>query len=258
MEAWKAEHRGSIPEGLRSLRDALDFSVQIDNQERKYRSSGPLNEDVMNKLLKHRLGLGIVAYPKVAAYLVRHYQALAGRVFEKKSITDCGKEWYEYHRPRSVTAMFAKPKILSPRLTRTVRFTLDRVGIVPQDSCIALVSTEKQRIAWQDFINQVSRAMGRRATTLEALQVALAFANSATAQARLVTGRRPTPKGSYQIKDDFLKEIEIPPLGKAKCIQAMIDDVGILCGKHASQFESAQARTDQAVKRLVASAEQED
>jgi hypothetical protein len=258
MDAWRAEHRGSVEEGLRSLRDALDFSVQIDSQEKKYRSSSPLNEEIMNKILKHRLGLGIVAYPKVAAYLVHHYQALAGRVFEKKSITDCGKEWYEYHRPRSVTAMFAKPKLLSPRLTRTVRFTLDRVGIVPQDSCIALVSSENQRIAWQDFINQVSRVIGHQATALEALQVALAFANSASAQTLLVTGRRPTPKGSYQITDEFLKEIEIPPLGKANCIQAMIDDVGILCGKDAAQFESAQARIDKAVKRLVVSAEQED
>ena len=71
----------------------------------------------------------------------------------------------------------------------------------------------------------------------------------------LVTGRRQTPKGSYQISDEFLKEVEIPPLDKANCIQTLIDDVVILCGKDSSRFEAAQSRIDGAVNKLVASAD---
>ena len=244
-------HRSAQPRGVGSLTDALDFATAIDSQEERYRNGAELSIDVLRKLLNHRKAIGIVEYPNAAAYLVNHYNVLAKRVFEKRRITASGKQWYEYHRPRDIAAMLKKPKLLSPRLTPQVRFTLDRQGIVPQDSCIALVATTRQGMPWQDFTNQISKALGRQATPHDALQVALAFGNSRYAQEILVTGRRPTPKGSYQITDEFLKEVEIPPLDKADCIQSMIDDVGILCGKDSAQFDAAQARIDLIVARLV-------
>ena len=254
MAFWSANRRGSLPQGLRTLTDALDFATALDVQENRYRNGTQLNQDVLRKLLKHREALGIVEYPKAAGYLVSHYDTLAKRVFEKRRITDWGKQWYEYHRPRDITAMLKKPKLLSPRLTPKVRFTLDRQGIVAQDSCIALVTSKKKGVPWQDLTNQVSKALKRRATTLEALQVVLAFANSQYAQEILVTGRRRTPKGSYQISDDFLKEVQIPPLHNAHGIQALIDDVAILSGRDPSHFDAAQARIDSAVYKLIQTA----
>jgi hypothetical protein len=255
LAVWKAKQRSPLPQGVGSLTDALDFATAVDIQEEKYRNGQELNQDVLRKLLNHRRGLGIVEYPNAAAYLVSHYGTLAKRVFEKRRIAAWGKQWYEYHRPRDITAMLRKPKLLSPRLTPKVRFALDRQGIVPQDSCIALVTTKKQGVPWQDFTNQISKALGRRAAALEALQVALAFGNSRYAQDILVTGRRPTPKGSYQITDEFLKEVEIPPLGKAKCIASLVKDVAVLCGRETAGFEAAQKRIDSAVRNLVDSAE---
>lgn len=251
IAVWRAKQRSPLPQGVGSLTDALDFATAIDTQEKRYRNGKELNQDVLRKLLNHRKGLGIVEYPNAAAYLVSHYDTLAKRIFEKRRITDWGKQWYEYHRPRDIAAMLKKPKLLSPRLTREVRFTLDRQGIVPQDSCIALVTTKKQGVPWQEFTNQISKALGRRATALEALQVALAFGNSQYAQEILVTGRRPTPKGSYQITDEFLKEVEIPPLNKADCIESLINDVAILSGRETTEFEAAQRRIDSAVQNMI-------
>jgi hypothetical protein len=255
MAPWRAKQRGLSPDVRRSLEDALDFDVQIDTQEKKYRSAGPLDHDVLRKLLKHREGLGIVEYPKAAAYLLAHYNILERRVFKKRNIRTFNRRWYEFIWPREIAAMLKKPKILSPRLTREVRFALDRTGIIPQDSCIALATTRKQVTAWQDLKNQLSKSLGRSVKDNEAIQVVLAFGNSKYAQEILVSGRRQTPKGSYQISDEFLKEVEIPPLDKADCIQALIDDVAILCGKDSKQFDAAQSRIDAAVKRLVVSAD---
>ena len=182
MTRWRSKQLGSIPMGLQSLKDAIDFSVVIDGQEKKYLNGGALDKDVLHKLLQHRQALGIIEYPGAAHYLVSHYDTLARRVFEKKRITEWGKGWYEYHRSRDSVAMLKKPKLLSPRLTPTVRFALDRIGIIPQDSCIALATTRRQVTAWQDLKNQLSKSLGRTVKDIEAIQVVLAFGNSKYAQ----------------------------------------------------------------------------
>jgi hypothetical protein len=51
--------------------------------------------------------------------------------------------------------------------------------------------------------------MGREVGLDETLLYCLAFLNSPYAQDRLVSGRRPTPKGFYQISEEFLKEIPV-------------------------------------------------
>lgn len=51
--------------------------------------------------------------------------------------------------------------------------------------------------------------MGREAGLDETLLYCLAFLNSPYTQDRLVSGRRPTPRGFYQISEEFLKEIPV-------------------------------------------------
>jgi hypothetical protein len=51
--------------------------------------------------------------------------------------------------------------------------------------------------------------LDRKVSDLEVLYYCLAFMNSQYAQKTLVSGRRPTPKGSYQISEEYLKEIPI-------------------------------------------------
>ncbi len=159
-----------------------------------------------------------------AAYLVERYEELEGRVFEKRNIRQWGKRWYEYHRPRNREVMLARPKILTPRLTREVRFALDTKGVVPQDSCICLVPTDNTKRGWQTLRKQLAQALGRRyVQDSSVLKYCLAFLNSAYAQERLVTGRRPTPMGSYAVTERYLREIPIPPpLGK-KTVATIMD-----------------------------------
>jgi hypothetical protein len=51
--------------------------------------------------------------------------------------------------------------------------------------------------------------LGRDVTSGEAILYCLAFLNSPYAQERLVSGRLPTPKGFYQVSEEFLKEIPV-------------------------------------------------
>jgi hypothetical protein len=257
LVGWKARQKAdSMPAALRSLNDALDYKTVIDAQEAKYRGSGALDETVLRKLLSHREALGLVAYPKVAKYLTRHYTQLETRVFKKRNIREFNREWYEFIWPRDIESMLKKPKLISPRLTRQVRFTLDRTGIVPQDPCIALVVTEKTAAAWHRFVEQLSNALGRRVDDLTAMKVVLGFANSEYAQKILVTGRRPTPKGSYQVTDDLLDEIQIPPIKSGELVAQLLEAVEVLIGSDSRLYPTAQGRVDTAVHRIVASSKE--
>jgi len=190
--------------------DALDFDQQIDGRETEIVKRGGINNQSVKDLLKHRISLGLVKYPNAATYLVESYESLEGRVFEKKRFTQMGKRWYEYHRPRDATVMLGKPRILSPRLVRKVRFVLDSDGYLSDDGCVMLQPTGKTRRAWGEFEKAMNSTMGEPLTEKELLQYCLAFLNSAYAQNRLVTGHRPTPKGSYAVTEKFLREIPIP------------------------------------------------
>ena len=106
------------------VEDALDFDKQLDARELEIVRKSGINSESVKDLLRHRVGLGIVKYPKAAAFLVEQYERLHGRVFEKKKFTDMGKRWYEYHRPRNPQIMLGKPRILSPTLVRQVRFVV--------------------------------------------------------------------------------------------------------------------------------------
>jgi hypothetical protein len=54
------------------------------------------------------------------------------------------------------------------------------------------------------------------------MRLVLGFLNSNYAQQRLVTGHRPTPKGSYAITEAFMKEIPIPVPSNKKLVKKII------------------------------------
>src|SRR5208282_5973409 len=205
------------------IEDALDFDLQIDQRETEIIRESGINNDSVQKLLKHRISLGIVKYPNAAKYLVENYERLQGRVFEKKKFTHLGKRWYEYHRPRDPQIMLRQPRILSPTLIRKVRFVVDDTGYLSDHACLMIQPTKKTQRAWQDFEQKMNKAAGTKLTEKELLQYCLAFMNSAYAQKQLVTGHRPTPKGSYNITEAYMKEIPIPVPSDKKTVKKIID-----------------------------------
>jgi len=210
------------------IEDALDFDLQIDARETEIIRSGGINDESAKRILKHRISLGIVKYPNAAAYLVENYERLQGRVFEKKRFTELGKRWYEYHRPRDPGLMLSKPRILSPTLTREVRFVVDSVGYLSDHACLIIQPTEKTKPAWAEFKEKMHLVCGEVLTEKELLQYCIAFLNSTYAQQRLVTGHRPTPKGSFAITEAYMREVPIPVASRkrtAKKIISLVDDL---------------------------------
>jgi hypothetical protein len=193
------------------LADALDFDKLIDRREEEIARRKGVNQSTVGELLKHRVALGLVAYPKAAAYLVRHYERLEGRVFEKKRFTQMGKRWYEFHRPRDPKLMLAKTRIVSPTLMKHLRFSLDTSGYLSDHACLYLQPTKTTNRDYRRLHDQLAAAMGKRASLEDVLKYCLAFLNSDYAQHRFVTGRRPTPKGSYAMSEAVLREIPIAP-----------------------------------------------
>jgi hypothetical protein len=246
LAEWKSQQNGPIAASIRSLPDALDFEITLDDQERNYKRSG-MTAAVLEKLLLHRIGLGIVQFPRVASYLIKHYQALAGRVIDKRTLRQWNKRWYEYHRPRKAHQILTKPKLISPRLTHDLRFALDTKGIVPQDSCVALVQTEEKRFAWNRFRQQVASALARELSTADALKIILAFLNSDSSNQLLRRGRKPTPKGSYAVTDDLLAEVLVPPLKHRKHIEDLLSAVDTLRRSDDTNHSAARAKIDEIV-----------
>jgi type I restriction-modification system DNA methylase subunit len=204
------------------IEDALDFDFQIDAQETEVIRSGGINNESVKRLLKHRISLGIVKYPEAAEYLVESYERLQGRVFEKKKFTEHGKRWYEYHRPRDPGLMLSKPRILSPTLIREVRFVVDSAGYLSDHACLIIQPTEKTKQAWAEFKTKMNKVCGEELTQKELLQYCIAFLNSTYAQQRLVTGHRPTPKGSFAITEAYMREVPIPAASSKRTVKKII------------------------------------
>lgn len=195
-----------------NLGDALDFTIALDDHERGLLTSDLSLTERVQRVLEHRVALGIVAFPRVADYLVQNYDQLAKRVFEKKIFTQLGKRWYEYHRPRDPEFMLRKPRIACPRLLRPqhIRFALDTEGYLSDDACVFLLPRKATQKGFGELQNRLSQVLQTEASRLEVLYYVLGFLNTSYVQGVLIYGRRPTPKGSYAVNERFLSEIEIP------------------------------------------------
>jgi len=239
------------------IEDALDFDQQVDDRETQIVKRSGINNDSVKELLKHRISLGLVTYPRAAEYLVQQYESLEGRVFKKKNIRAFNRRWYEYLWPRDAKIMLAKPRILSPTLIRAVRFVLDDTGYLSDHACLMIQPTKKTARAWQEFHKGVEATLGEQVSKTDLLRYCLAFLNSAYAQERLVSGHRPTPKGSYAITESYLKEIPIPLPPDKRTAQKIIGLVTELEGPptavdHKQQAERAENELQSAVQESLA------
>jgi hypothetical protein len=205
------------------IADGIDFDRQIDEREQEIARRKGINRSTVQELLQHRMMLDLVAYPQVAAYLVKYYEQLEGRIFKKRNIRTFNRMWYEFIWPRNPRIMLAKSKIITPRLSKEVRFALDTQRIIPQDSCICMTPTPKTERGYRNLRHQLTNTLGWSATLADVLKYCLGFLNSNYAQDCLVTGHLPTPKGFFAISDKYLHEIPIPPPSDKKSTAAILD-----------------------------------
>lgn len=83
--------------------------------------------------------INIKEYPNCCEYLKQFQNELSRRVLDGKKITEWGKQWFSFWRPRS-PRVFEKEKILSPRLSTSNSFALDAKGeFYLTDSAVAIV-----------------------------------------------------------------------------------------------------------------------
>ena len=153
------------------------------------------------EILNHRIATvagSLAQYPNVATHLVSHYDELRQREFEGKLITEWGKDWYEYHRPRR-PALITTPKIVGRRLPKTPEFAVDSKGFLPRDSIICLVPR------WNDpHLQKISKQTGGQTQALEWLVDRL---TSPTVQ-KLFEGVRSKKRGGYvTLGEDILTQI---------------------------------------------------
>jgi hypothetical protein len=190
------------------LKDSLDFENAVDDYERELRRGRPLDNDTAKEILEHRIALGLVKYPQVARYLVQSYTRLDGRIFKKRRMETFGRRWYEYLWPRDAKLLLGNNRIISPTLAREPRFALDTEGFLADHACQYLLPTEKTSKKREQLLKNLSEIMGLGMSELEVFCYCLAFLNSPYAQ-KVLASRRPTPKGSYQISEEYLKEIPV-------------------------------------------------
>jgi hypothetical protein len=164
----------------------------------------------------------------LAAYLIKHYEDLEGRIFKKKNIRKFNRRWYEYIWPRDPRIVLSKPKIISPRLSKEVRFAIDTKGILPQDSCVCLVPTSKTGSAWSKLEKELSAVLEEKVTSADMLKYCLPFLNSKYAQERFTTGHRPRPGEVYAVTESMLREILVPPPKGKQATASILDLVSRL------------------------------
>lgn len=231
--------------------DALDFETVLDDREQQLRRGRPLDGSTAGDILEHRIALDMVEYRQAARYLVEHYSRLEGRIFKKKRLEAFGRKWYEYLWPRDPTLLLSKNRIVSPRLTREVKFSLDSERFLADDACQYLLPTAKTGRGREILRGALSSALGRQPSETEVLQYCLAFLNSSYAQ-ELLTRRRPTPKGSYQISVKYLSEIPLVPPSSRKDAESILQRVNRLTqAPPLGERTVIEARLNETVERLL-------
>ncbi len=206
--------------------DALDFEHCADEFEKDWVRKYGVNYISIRRLVEHRRdALEIVKYPKTAEYLLKFYDQLSGRTFKKKNVRDFNREWYEFIWPRDAGIIFGQPKIISPRLTPKVRFALDQKGIGIQDSCLSLAVSENTKEAFDELRKRLSGVLSHDVKGTTVFRYLLGFLNSSYSQELLTTGRRPTPKGHFQIDEQFLQELSVPLCRTKRELQKVLEAV---------------------------------
>jgi hypothetical protein len=190
--------------------DALDLQPRRGEEEQLVSGLGP--DSARERLVTHRIAVGDCSYPNAARYLVAHHDQLASRRPKGRPLSTFGRRWYEYLWPRDGGRMLAKPKLVSPRLTRWPRFALDDEGVLTSDSCVAIAtpSTPEARHRLNQLATDLEDLLGHKLEHRDLLLYALAFLNSSAAAFLLRIGREPTPKGSWTVNEEYLSLIKLP------------------------------------------------
>jgi hypothetical protein len=155
-----------------------------------------LDQDQALQKMNELVATGRVKYPRAAYYLIRHYTRLASREAEKRGWKDYGKRWYEYHRPRDPAIMKSHPKIITRRMTRDMQFSLDNLGTVPTDGCIAL--TLKPKSDWYQRV----RSFGLN--QLQGLLFCVALLNSSIPKLLVKSSADAWQGEFYQVREDII------------------------------------------------------
>ncbi|MFQ6227375.1 Eco57I restriction-modification methylase domain-containing protein [Nocardia sp. NPDC002869] len=77
-----------------------------------------------------RVPVDLARYPRTAAYLEQHREALAARGY----LTGAGREWFEHWVPQR-PHLWRTPKVVFPDISDRARFALDRSGAVVNGDC---------------------------------------------------------------------------------------------------------------------------
>jgi len=235
------------------LNDSLDFENALDDHERELRRGRVLDNNAAKDILEHRIALGLVKYPQTARYLVEYYTRLAGRIFKKRRMEAFGRRWYEYLWPRDPKLMLGLNRIISPSLAKEVRFALDTKGFLADHACQYLLPTDSTFKRREELRQALSQVLNREAHDMEVLCYCLAFMNSPYAQETLVSGRRPTPKGSYQISEEYLKEIPVAlPSTKEQAEEILSIAKDLVSGTSGGQKAVLETRLAKLVMTLLA------
>lgn len=176
--------------------DALDFSRQLSRYER--------GKDV-HDILEYRIAKDLVDFPKLASYLVEHYTKLEQREFEEKKMSEYGKSWYEYHRPRT-PRLITRRKIVGRRLMKTPAFALDRTGYLPRDSVISLIPKRN----FEELRKRFEKALRHKVTKNQMLSFTLAMLNSEMFQELLKRKRSKKRGGYHMIGERLLNRFFLP------------------------------------------------
>ena len=195
--------------GADSEVDALELRPRSAEEEELV--AGLREDEERERLLTHRVAAGSCPYPNAAKYLLRHYEQLASRRPKGRPLRSFGRNWYEYLWPRDAARMLAAPKLVTPRLTRWPRFALDEEGLLPSDSCVAVESptTREGKAKLEDLRRAVEDRAGREISQRELLIYAMAFLNSAASGFLLKVGRESTPKGSWNLNEEYLRLVRL-------------------------------------------------
>lgn len=177
---------------------------------------------------------GSIKYPKTALHLIQNFLRLSGRVFEKGKLSDYGKEWYEYHRPREAEMLCKAPKIVTRRMTKEVQFSLDNRGVMPTDGCFAIVPKS------ENALFERLKNLGVKESDISefGLVYLLSVLNSAIVRFLLKSSADFWQGGFYQVREEFLKSIPVKLPSKAN----MADMKSIV--KHASAMGSERKAGD--------------
>jgi hypothetical protein len=190
--------------------DALDLIPRSPAEARIV--AGLRDETARDKLLTRRIAAGECPFPNSARYLLQNYQLLASRKPKGRPLADFNRHWYEYLWPRDAAKMLAHLKLVSPRLLRWPRFSLDDAGLLPTDSCVAIETptSAAARIQLTNLKEQLEAKVGSPVPARQLLLYVMAFLNSSASAFLLRVGREPTPKGSWNVNEQYLRLIKIP------------------------------------------------